>query len=362
MSDEEETEYDKVKRKLNFSETDDQKVKTLIENLYYSLKWRRINELMKVSKTARDGKLVDFLKEEIDKDRFHYIYFYNQFAKQMRDLYDGKTESDHGFLEDKKKYKENLHLKSVINPIEGVLENNEFFKVLLEIENDPEVEPLTFDKKIAMFNKYNKISFMRMKIKYANMIEDVKTTCEKILEIVGEPAKNPEYFPYFMRFVINTVHIAETDAVEYVMENKKIPQDSKGFLKPFFDIFDKFSNMGTNINVTIKKPVKIEGFPNESEEVPNYSEEVPNYSEEVPNYSEEVPNYSEEEKTGGSNRENNMYDKNIMPKKIVICSHKSEKKCARAYVSCKKVNGKNRKYCRRTTQKSIAKYYANKRK
>ena len=151
-----------------------------------------------------------------------------------------------------------------------------------------------------------------------------------------------------MRFVINTVHIAETDAVEYVMENKKIPQDSKGFLKPFFDIFDKFSNMGTNINVTIKKPVKIEGFPNESEEVPNKSEEV--------------PNYSEEEKTGGSNRENNMYDKNIMPKKIVICSHKSEKKCARAYVSCKKVNGKNRKYCRRTTQKSIAKYYANKRK
>ncbi len=49
-----------------------------------------------------------------------------------------------------------------------------------------------------------------------------------------------------------------------------------------------------------------------------------------------------------------------MPRKVVICKGKSTKKCKRAYVSCKVVKGTKRQYCRRSTQKSIAKYYAKK--
>lgn len=48
-----------------------------------------------------------------------------------------------------------------------------------------------------------------------------------------------------------------------------------------------------------------------------------------------------------------------MPKPVVICRKKSLKRCKRAYVSCKTVIGASRKYCRRSTKKSIAKYYAN---
>lgn len=50
----------------------------------------------------------------------------------------------------------------------------------------------------------------------------------------------------------------------------------------------------------------------------------------------------------------------IMPKPVVICKKKSLKRCKRAYVSCKTVMGASRKYCRRSTKKSIAKYYTNK--
>ena len=47
-----------------------------------------------------------------------------------------------------------------------------------------------------------------------------------------------------------------------------------------------------------------------------------------------------------------------MPRPAVICRKKSVKRCKRAFVSCKTVNGTKRKYCRRNTKKSIAKYYA----
>ena len=49
-----------------------------------------------------------------------------------------------------------------------------------------------------------------------------------------------------------------------------------------------------------------------------------------------------------------------MPKPVVICKKKSLKRCKRAYVSCKTVMGASRKYCRRSTKKSIAKYYGRK--
>lgn len=51
-----------------------------------------------------------------------------------------------------------------------------------------------------------------------------------------------------------------------------------------------------------------------------------------------------------------------MPRKVIICKGKSMKKCKRAYVSCKSINGTKRHYCRRTTKKSIAKYYSKKAK
>ena len=47
-----------------------------------------------------------------------------------------------------------------------------------------------------------------------------------------------------------------------------------------------------------------------------------------------------------------------MPRKVVICKKKSLKKCKRAFVSCKQVSGATRKYCRKNTKKSIAKYYS----
>lgn len=50
-----------------------------------------------------------------------------------------------------------------------------------------------------------------------------------------------------------------------------------------------------------------------------------------------------------------------MPRKVVVCKGKTMKRCKKAKVSCKTVMGTQRKYCRRSTKKSIAKYYANKR-
>lgn len=50
-----------------------------------------------------------------------------------------------------------------------------------------------------------------------------------------------------------------------------------------------------------------------------------------------------------------------MPRKVVVCKGKTMKRCKKAKVSCKTVMGTQRKYCRRSTKKSITKYYANKR-
>ena len=62
----------------------------------------------------------------------------------------------------------------------------------------------------------------------------------------------------------------------------------------------------------------------------------------------------------GSNHQQNLYDlSQYGGNKAVICKKKSLKRCKRAYVSCKTVMGASRKYCRRSTKKSIAKYYAN---
>ena len=323
---EDETENEKILKKLGFSESEIIKVNELVEDLYDGLKLRRVNELLKASKTSRQTKQVGFLKEEIDKAWFQYVYLYNVFSKKMRRLYaDGKIETDHDY-KDRIEYKKNLHLKYVINPIdENILKNEKFFKELIDIEHNPDAKPLSFDDLISRFNKYNKISFMRMKIRHFKLLGDVQTACEKIVEIAGDKAKNPELFPYYFLYIANAIHIQETKAIETILEKRSAPKDAMSFLKPVFDAFEKFSNKGSNINVTIAKPLQIEGYP-------------------------------PIQKTGGKN----MYNKNIMPRKVVVCRRKSMKKCKRAFVSCKQVSGKTRKYCRRSTKKSIAKYYAKK--
>ena len=294
--------------KLGFSDNEIRKVDKLIEELYDGMRLRRIHDLIKSSKSARDTKQAVFLKEEIMKDRLQYIYFYNEFAKEMCRLYcDGKTETDHQNLQDKMKYKDNLHLKNVIKPIDGILDKIKFYA-------DLEKLPLTFDDKISRFNKYNKISFMRMKIRYFKIIDDVKSTCEKVIQIMGEKANDPERFPDYIRYIINSIHIAETRAIQTLLEKRQAPKDGMDFFKPAFDAFAKFNNASKNINVTINNPVEIKGYPIAQ--------------------------------TGG--------------KKVVVCRRKSVKKCKRAFVSCKQVFGKTRKYCRRSTKKSIAKYYADK--
>ena len=325
-NDDDETENEKILKKLGFSEIEITKVNNLVEGLYDGLQLRRVNELLKASKTSRQTKQVLFLKEEIDKAWFQYVYLYNVFSKKMRHLYaDGKTETDHDF-NDRNEYKKKLHLKYAINPIdENILKNEKFFKELIDIEHNPDAKPLSFDDLISRFNKYNKISFMSMKIRYFKLLGDVESACEKIVEIAGEKAKNPELFPYYFLYIANAIHIQETRAIEPILAKKSAPKDAMSFLKPAFDAFKKFSNKGDNINVTIKKPLQIEGYP-------------------------------PIEKTGGKK----IYNKNIMPRKVVVCRRKSMKKCKRAFVSCKQVLGKTRKYCRRSTKKSIAEYYAKK--
>ena len=289
--------------KLGFSDNEIRKVDKLIEELYDGMRLRRIHDLIKSSKSARDTKQAVFLKEEIMKDRLQYIYFYNEFAKEMCRLYcDGKTETDHQNLQDKMKYKDNLHLKNVIKPIDGILDKIKFYA-------DLEKLPLTFDDKISRFNKYNKISFMRMKIRYFKIIDDIKSTCEKVIQIMGEKANDPsdsERFPDYIRYIINSIHIAETRAIQTLLEKRQAPKDGMDFFKPAFDAFAKFNNASKNINVTINNPVEIKGYPLVQEK---------------------------EAQTGGKN---------------VVCRRKSVKKC-------KHVFGKTRKYCRGSAKKSIAK-------
>jgi hypothetical protein len=311
--------------KLGFSDNEIKKVDKLIEELYDGMRLRRIHDLIKSSKSARDTKQAIFLKEEIMKDRLQYIYFYNEFAKEMCRLYCvdsqngsneqsvGKTETDQKSLQDKMKYKDNLHLKNVIKPIDGILNKIKFY-------NDLEKLPLTFDDKISRFNKYNKISFMRMKIRYFKMIDDIKSTCEKVIQIIGEKTNDPERFPHYIRYIINSIHIAETRAIQTLLEKRQAPKDNMEFLKPAIDAFVKFSNMSKNVNVNINTPLEIKGYPLA-------------------------------QKAGGKN----IYNNNIMPRKVVVCRHKSVKKCKRASVSCKYVSGKTRKYCRRTRNSSLRK-------
>lgn len=328
--------------KLGFSDNEIKKVDKLIEELYNGMRLRRINDLIKFAKSERDIKQAVFLKEEIMKDRLQYIYFYNEFAKEMCSLYcDGKTAGDQTNFKDKIKYKDNLNLKNVIKPIDGVLDKIKFYV-------DLEKLPLTFDQKISRFNKYNKISFMRMKIRYFKIMDDIKSTCEKVIQVMGEKANDPsnkrqsrsdsERFPDYIRYIINSIHIAETRAIQTLLEKRQAPQDAMNFFKPAFDAFAKFNSASKNINLTIINPVEIKGYPEREAQA------------------QAIVASERGAQAGGKN----VYDEYIMPRKVVLCRHKSVKKCKRAFVSCKYVSGKTRKYCRRSTKKSIAKYYADK--
>ena len=196
-----------ILKKLGFSDDEFNKVKIIVKGVYNSLRWRKINDLFPLKPAEREPKLNELLRKEIDDYRYLSIYCYNQFAEQMRLLQRDKTT-------DTPTSKRMIQFKNFSQPIEGVLEKDEFYRNLLAKEKE---SPLSLNDRIQQLQKKVNKSFMATKLLYSDVNGKIQETCERVVGIVGN--LDPYKLSVIMRFVFNTVHIAETDAIESIHDD-----------------------------------------------------------------------------------------------------------------------------------------------
>ena len=176
----------KLLEQLGFNEDEKKRVVKIVEGVYSSLQFRKLTYLMPLKKEDRAGKRIMFLQKDIDDYRLFMIYCYNQFVKDLDN-----------------------HVFTV--PIDdAILMKDKVYKKI--IISDP---PLSEEDKIEVLQRKTNRSFPVTQILYNDMMSKIEKTCEKILDTVGDKiASDPAKLATIMHFVINTVHVAETEAIQ----------------------------------------------------------------------------------------------------------------------------------------------------
>lgn len=245
---------DEIFKKLGFSNSEMKKVQEIVKGIYSSLLFRKIGYLMPLSGEDRESKRVEFLKRDIDDHRLLMIYCYNIFAEQMRFNKDSKDP-----------------MRFFSMPIEEVLERDDFYKKLILKEKET---PLSTDERIGELQKKVNRSFMATKLIYADMLSKIKKTCNEILKIVGDNiGKDSQKLSIIMRFVINSVHIAETDSIAFAVAKKEVKDDDAkkdpcdvnkylgvdwSFLGLFDELPEECKKKNDSIKISVVDAVKVD--------------------------------------------------------------------------------------------------------
>jgi hypothetical protein len=184
--------------KLGFNDDEKKRVVKMVEDIYNSLSFRKLKYLLPLEKGERTGKLIDFLKKEIDDNHLFMIYCFNQFVKQSNDEYFLVTINDEILMKDK------------------------VYKRLLNSD-----APLSEEDKIEVLQeKTNRAYFVTRDI-YIDMMHKIENTCEKVLEILGDDiANDPDKLAIAMQFVFDTVRVAQIDSIE-IMKKEELEKENE---------------------------------------------------------------------------------------------------------------------------------------
>jgi hypothetical protein len=246
---------DELFKKLNFSISEREKVKKIVKGIYAGLLFRKATTLIPMDSEKRQAKRMDFLKQDIDNHRLFMIYCYNNFVE----------------LQLSKDSKDELRVFTV--PIEGILENDIFYKKLLKKQKNMD-ELMSIGDRIEKLQYKTKKSYKPTELMYADAMAKIEKTCKKVLTLIG--IKDPVKLSIIMLFIFDTVHITETELINSVIDkvqdegegkDKGDPCDANKYLGidfSFLGFFDKLpeecQSKNESTKISIVGPVELHGL------------------------------------------------------------------------------------------------------
>ena len=264
---------DELFKKLNFSIGEREKVKKIVKGIYTGLLFRKATTLIPLDSEKRQAKRMDFLKRDIDDHRLFMIYCYNNFVELQATP-----------VQETSKSKNELRFFTV--PIEGILEYDEFYKELLKKQKKMDELMSIEDRIEKLQNKTNK-SYRATELMYADMMEKIEKTCQKVLTLIS--TKDPVKLTTVMLFIIDTVHITETELISSVIDkvqdegegkDKGDPCDANKYLGidfSFLGFFDKLpeecKSKNESTKISIVGPVELHGLDGSKVQSTNGSKE-----------------------------------------------------------------------------------------
>lgn len=253
---------DELFKKLNFSISEREKVKKIVKGIYTGLLFRKATTLIPLDSEKRQAKRMDFLKRDIDDHRLFMIYCYNNFVELQATP-----------VQETSKSKNELRFFKV--PIEGILEYDEFYKVLLKKQKKMD-ELMSIGDRIEKLQKKTNKSYRATELMYADMMEKIEKTCQKVLTLIS--TKDPVKLTTVMLFIIDTVHITETELISSIIDkdegegkdevkDKGNPCDANKYLGvdfSFLGFFDKLpeecESKNESTKISIVGPVELHGL------------------------------------------------------------------------------------------------------
>jgi hypothetical protein len=249
---------DELFKKLNFSISEREKVKKIVKGIYAGLLFRKATTLIPLDSEKRQAKRMDFLKQDIDNHRLFMIYCYNNFTELQ-------------LSKNSKDSKDELRVFTV--PIEGILENDDFYKKLLKKQKNMD-ELMSIGDRIEKLQQKTKKSYNPTELMYADMMAKIEKTCKKVLTLIG--IKDPVKLSIIMLFIFDTVHITETELINSVIDkvkdegegkDKGDPCDANKYLGidfSFLGFFDKLpeecQSKNESTKISIVGPVELHGL------------------------------------------------------------------------------------------------------
>ena len=243
---------DELFKKLNFSIVEREKVKKIVKGIYTGLLFRKATTLIPLDSEKRQAKRMDFLKQDIDDHRMFMIYCYNNFVELQRS-------------------KDELRFFTV--PIEGILEYDDFYKKLLKKQKNMD-ELMSIGDRIEKLQKKTKKSYRATELMYADMMAKIEKTCQKVLTLIS--TKDPVKLTTVMLFIIDTVHITQTELIGSIVDkvqdegegkDKGDPCDANKYLGidfSFLGFFDKLpeecKSKNESTKISIVGPVELHGL------------------------------------------------------------------------------------------------------
>ena len=244
---------DELFKKLNFSISEREKVKKIVKGIYTGLLFRKATTLIPLDSEKRQAKRMDFLKQDIDDHRMFMIYCYNNFVE----------------LQLSKDSKDELRFFTV--PIEGILESDDFYKKLLKKQKNMD-ELMSIEDRIEKLQKKTKKSYRATELMYADMMAKIEKTCQKVLTLIS--TKDPVKLTTVMLFIIDTVHITQTELIGSIVDkvqdegegkDKGDPCDANKYLGidfSFLGFFDKLpeecKSKNESTKISIVGPVELQ--------------------------------------------------------------------------------------------------------